>query len=202
MLCSHQKPCSVVWGSESDPAFEGVLDEANFTRYRPDVFKYAFDGFIEWRVLKGDKAGQSAAERIRGFLYDDSDQVDAEKRFHFYAMGYKLVEGNVRVVGHDGYDIFMDPKANKIVKTHSMGHGLDWKHQMTLTRVATRNELIDLLKARFGGIGDLVKIISDLLHHFEYPKNERVNDYSFKRMLKKMGEREPWMKALFIQSDH
>lgn len=73
---------------------------------------------------------------------------------------------------------------------------------MTLTRVATKNELIDLLQPRFGGIGDLVKIISDVLHHFEYPKNERMNEYSFKQMLNKMGEREMWMKALFIQSDH
>ena len=143
-----------------------------------------------------------AAERIRGFLYDDSDEVDAEKRFHFYAMGYKLVEADVAVIGHDGYDILMDPKASKIITTHTMGHALNWKNSMTLTRVATRNELIDLLQARFGGIGDLVKIISDVLHHFEYPKDERVNESSFKKMLDNMGEREPWMKALFIQSDH
>ena len=138
------------------------------------------------------------AERVRGFLYDDSDEVEADKRFHFYALGYKLAEGGVRVIGHGAYDILMDPKANQIITTHTMSHGLEWKPTMTCTRVATKNELIDLLKARFDGIEGLVKIISDLLHHFEYPKNERVNDYSFKKKLEKMKEREPWISALFI----
>lgn len=198
-----------VWThANGSSSVEAVFDENNFTRYRTDAFKYAFEGFIEWRCIKVSDPrfgaeGALAAEKVRGFLYDDDDSVDIERRFHFIAIGYRVVEPeNTVVIGNDGYDICMHPKAPKVTTMYCMGHALKWGNPMVMTRVATRDELIALLKERFGGIGDLVKIISDLLHYFEYPGTERVNEWVVKRKMKKMKEREPRIQELFSDLEY
>ena len=188
-------------------SYEAVFDENNFTRYRPDKFKYAFDGFIEWRCVKAHTEGVSgttgalAAERVRGFLYDDADTVDVERHFHFCCVGYRIVEPpNTPVIGNDGYDVLMDPNAEVEFRTYSFNNG-EWDGKMDMKRVATQSELIELLEDKFGGIGDIVKIIADLLHYFKYPDADRVKQRRLKILLDKVEKREPRIKELFCDDE-
>lgn len=205
----------MIWKTEDGKfRFEGILDERKFARYHPDVFRYAFDGFIEWRYITGyteaffenTKPGNQAVERIRGFLYDDADVVATDKHFHFFALGYRVVEPgpDVRVIGIDGYDILMDPAADKVTTTNTINDHSEWKNPLEVTRVASRDELIALLKDELDGLTDLVKIIADLLHHFECPSHERFEQAHkdlYDRNLKIVGEREPMIKLLFSLGD-
>ena len=199
-----------LWNSpHTDAEFEIVIDEDNFHPFDTEKHGlFAFEGFFEWRIIAGkdyeECIGKQAMEKVRGFYFNYFDgykqKIDIKDEYHFICLGYELVEqGDKRFLGHDAYNILLDPKLNKL-ETMTLGHPLQWDNPLTIYRTASKQELNELLyKNQYLKEEGIVGIISDYLHYFEKPTTARFNKWSFNRKLKVMDKR---MHPLFMDLEY
>eukprot|EP01083_Nonionella_stella_P090659 253282_1 len=187
-----------VWKSNvSDAEFELVIDQDNFERFHTEKHgEFAFDGFFEWRIIAGklyeEAHGRQAMEKVRGlfFNFESGTDNDGKDQYHLICLGYELVEhGDIRFLGHDGYDIVLDPSKTKI-ETNTLGHRLKWDNPMVLYRTACKTELIQLLyQNQYLKEQGIVDIICQYLHYFETPTKVVKNAYSFNMKVNAMDKR-------------
>ena len=181
---------------------EVVIDENNFEPHKDiDKYPYAFDGFLEWRstvVPKDldDKRSKGlnkvALEKVRGFYFnhkpqknqtdndvnqDQKDQDNAETKM--IMMGYEVYQSihpdecGTRY-SCDGYKFDLNP-AYKTIDSFACNYG-KWDAPISITRVASKDELIELLTEKFGNEKGIVRIVSDMLHHYVKPTIDLQGD--------------------------
>eukprot|EP01084_Bolivina_argentea_P022559 41923_1 len=161
---------------------ELVIDENNFKIYK-DEFKYSFEGYFEWRTIdvpdniKKTAINTMAMEKVKGYYFNDNE-CDKNDKYQMIAIGYEMYQSpnpNVSqfIYWNDAYRFRLDPNISykTIIESFSCDEG-KWNNPINIKRVASKNELIELLTFKFGNEKGIVHIVADMLHYFEIPHFE------------------------------
>eukprot|EP01084_Bolivina_argentea_P100143 179888_1 len=198
-----------VWRN-SDTGFECelVIDENNFKPHTEiKQYPYSFDGFLEWRSTvvpadiksNGKAFNKIAMEKVRGFYYTEN----SDKNHHFICMGFEAYQSiHPDICGTeyscDGYKFDLNP-AYKTIESFACNRG-KWDTNITIKRVASKNELIELLTDKFGNEKGIVGIVSDMLHKFIPPiiAIQKINTIDYQLEIRELvSYQNPILKPLF-----
>eukprot|EP01084_Bolivina_argentea_P276669 472129_1 len=179
-----------IWRNEEiNFEYELVIDENNFQPHTNiNKHSYAFEGFLEWRATdlpnrcKSD-IGVINMEKVRGFYYNYKNKD--KQQYKMICMGYELYKSKppdeCKITSYcDGYKFDLNPKYETI-DSYCCHHG-KWDNKISIKRVASKYELIQLLTHKFGNEKGIVGIVSEMLHKYTSPiyPHQSYNDKMYK----------------------
>ena len=193
---------------------EIVIDENNLKPHKlADKYPYSFEGFLEWRITLLAKARNQAIlntiymERVRGFYYNydslttnDNNDNNQPPNHKMTCMGCQVFKskdnGDAGDFQPDGYRFNLNPEY-KTIESFVCNDG-QWDTPISIKRVASKNELIELLTDKFGNEKGIVIIVSDMLHRFIKPDIEIQTDaLNIRRLLAYQQKNCQILKPLF-----
>ena len=197
-----------IWKNE-ETGFECelVIDENNFkAHHNIKEHPYSFDGYLEWRSSAIPEnfgklgLGKIAMEKVRGFYFNGSGDENNHK---LICMGYEVYQSvDPKSSGTsytcDGYKFDLNPKY-KSIESFACSNG-KWNTPICIKRVASKDELIEILMDSLLNERGIVGIISNMLHAFTVPnislQSENINEYKLEiRIL--LSYQNPLIKPLF-----